>query len=249
MPIQSRPPIGDDDGVRRRWPRPAAPARHRRRARSSRPSMSGQCGLAPVATMTASGASRSTSARSTAVPRTMRTPASSHLAREIGRRCRRTRRGRGRSCASSAWPPSCVARLVERHLVAALGGDGGSFHAGRTAAGDQHTLLARDRRPCAMRQLAARSPDAGCRRSSSPGGNGGCRPGCRRCRRGCRRRGPACGLVRHLRVGDHRPRHAAHVGLAGGDDLLGDLRLVDAAGDQAPASSRPAFTAAAKGAT
>ena len=35
-------------------------------------------------------------------------------------------------------------------------------------------------------------------------------------------------LVGHLRVADHRPRHAAHVGLAGGDDRLRLLGLVDA---------------------
>ena len=40
------------------------------------------------------------------------------------------------------------------------------------------------------------------------------------------------GLVGHLGVRDHRPRHAAHVGLSGGKHCLGDLRLVDAAGDE-----------------
>ena len=44
---------------------------------------------------------------------------------------------------------------------------------------------------------------------------------------------PAGGcLVRHLRVADHGPGHAAHVGLAAGDHLLGDLGLVDAPGHQ-----------------
>jgi hypothetical protein len=39
-------------------------------------------------------------------------------------------------------------------------------------------------------------------------------------------------LARHRRVADHRPGHAAHVGLAGGYHGLGLLRLVDPARDQ-----------------
>ena len=34
---------------------------------------------------------------------------------------------------------------------------------------------------------------------------------------------------RHVRIGDQRPRHAAHIGSTSGDDALRFLRLVDAA--------------------
>ena len=43
---------------------------------------------------------------------------------------------------------------------------------------------------------------------------------------------PVARLIGQLRVADHRPGHAAQIGLAGGQDALGDLRLVDAPGDQ-----------------
>ena len=39
-------------------------------------------------------------------------------------------------------------------------------------------------------------------------------------------------LGRHLGVADHGARHAAHVGLSGGEHLFSDLRLVDAPGHE-----------------
>ncbi len=42
-------------------------------------------------------------------------------------------------------------------------------------------------------------------------------------------------LSRHVGVADHRPRHADKIGRSAGEDLLGILRLIDAACDEAPA--------------
>ena len=65
----------------------------------------------------------------------------------------------GRTCARSAWPPKPLARFVERHVMAALGGDGGGFHAGRAAASDHDLLRLRGRVQRAVGQLA---PGLGC---------------------------------------------------------------------------------------
>ncbi len=39
-------------------------------------------------------------------------------------------------------------------------------------------------------------------------------------------------LVRHFRIADHGPRHPAHVGRTFGEDALGLMGLVDAAGNE-----------------
>ena len=115
--------------------------------------------------------------------------------------------------------------------MAALGGDGGGLHAGRSAA-DHHDLPP-DLRRCqrAVGELAAslgmldagdgeadlHMPDAGL-----VAGDAGADVVAAICPR----------LRRHLGIADHRAGHAAHIGGAVGDDALGFLRLIDAAGDE-----------------
>ena len=115
--------------------------------------------------------------------------------------------------------------------MAAGRGDGRGLHAPRPAAGDEHALAAAGGLHRAVIELAPRlgmldagdgiaqmeMPDAGL-----VAGDAGADVV----------ELAGLGLGRHLGIADHRPGHAAEIGLARGQHLLGDLGLVDAAGDE-----------------
>nr|CAI0335622.1 hypothetical protein SHINE37_10579 [Rhizobiaceae bacterium] len=124
-----------------------------------------------------------------------------------------------------------VRGFIERDLMAAGGGDRGRLHAARPAA-DHHDLLRCGRRhQRAEGQLAAglRVLDAGDRHAAVKVADAGLVAG----DAGADVVGAALlGLCRHLGIADQRARHAADIGRARGDDRLGLVRLVDAAGDE-----------------
>ena len=123
----------------------------------------------------------------------------------------------------AAQPFAC---LIEGHVMPALGGDGRGLHAARAAADHQDLPALHRLRQRAVGQLAPglRMLDAGDRIAhmempdasliARDAGADVVQPSALR-------------LARHFRVADHRAGHADHVGLAGGDDLLAILRLVD----------------------
>ena len=123
------------------------------------------------------------------------------------------------------------AALVKRHPVAAPRRDRGRLHAARPTADDHDRALTRgrlersidelapglgvlDARDTVMRQAVA---DAGLVAADAGADVVGA---------------AGLGLGGEFGVADHRPRHAAHIRLTGRDDPLGDLRLVDAPGDE-----------------
>ena len=143
----------------------------------------------------------------------------------------------GSSCASSAWPPSRALALVERDVVAALGRDRGGLQAGRAAAGDHDLLPARG---LGLVAVDSSRPVSGCwmQEIGRPSWKWPMQAWLQPMQARMSSVGPALALFGHLGIADHRPRHAAHVGRAFGDDALGVLRLVDAAGDEDRGSRR-----------
>ena len=129
--------------------------------------------------------------------------------------------------------------FVEGDLMAALGGDGGGLHARRATAHDHHALGARGGPAGAEFELAPGLGvlDAG----DGVAGEEMADAGLVAADTGADVVDPArARLVRHLGVADHGPGHAADVGLAPLENLLGDLGLVDAAGDDdGPVHPRP----------
>ena len=121
-------------------------------------------------------------------------------------------------------------RLAEGHLMTAGGKHGCRLHPGRTAAGDQHPFRLPGASELAIGELAAGLGvlDAGDRIALVEMADTGLIAG----DAGADIVGAALlGLHGHFGIADHRPGHAAGIGLARGDDGLGDLRLVDAPGD------------------
>src|SRR5690606_2055844 len=117
------------------------------------------------------------------------------------------------------------------YLMAALGRDRRRLHPAGTAAGDENPAPRRRGLAIAIDQLAAafgeldagdriaevEMPDAGL--VAADAGADVVEPA-------------GLGLAGHGGVADHRPGHAAEVGLAGGEHLLRLLRLVDPPGDE-----------------
>ena len=123
------------------------------------------------------------------------------------------------------------AGFVEGDLVAALRGDGGGFHPGRAAAHHQDAFAASAGFGLAVEQFAAgfRVLDAGDRQALVEVADARLVAG----DASAHVFGSAAvALVGHLRVADQRAGHAAHIGLALGDDRFGFLGLVDASGDE-----------------
>ncbi|MNZ79298.1 hypothetical protein D3C78_978990 [compost metagenome] len=123
------------------------------------------------------------------------------------------------------------ARLVEGHRMAALRRSDGCLHSARPAADDHHPLASCRRLQRAVDQLAAgfRVLDAGNRVAAMEmadarlvAGDAGADVV----------RAALLGLGRHLGIADQRAGHPAHVGLAGSQDCLGLVRLVDPPGDE-----------------
>jgi hypothetical protein len=124
-----------------------------------------------------------------------------------------------------------VAALVECHLMTALGGDDRGFHARWPASNHDNPLLLRRRLddtqtefPTGLGPLYAR--DRGVQLDVADTGliAGDAGPDVIE--------PPFTSLLRHLGIGDHRAGHAAHVGLFGGYDPIGDLRLIDPPGNE-----------------
>ena len=133
----------------------------------------------------------------------------------------------GNACASNACPAESALALAQGDVVAALSRHRGRLHATGSAARDQDAFLA-GRRPLAvvaklstgLGMLNARDriarlhvADAGLIAADAGADVVGA---------------SLPRLVGHLRIADLGAGHAAHVGLAGADDLLAHLRLIDA---------------------
>ena len=121
--------------------------------------------------------------------------------------------------------------LVQGDVVAALGGDGGGFHTARPATDDGDAARGLTRCTGAEFELAAGLGvlDARDRESFQHMADTGLIAGDTGANivEAAGRR-----LRRHIGIADHRPGHADHIGLAGGQDLFGGLRLVDPPGDE-----------------
>ena len=128
----------------------------------STPSISAARGLAPVAMMTASGFSASISARVTLVRSTTLALGQLHLAREVGDDAAELGAA-GQHLRQQRLSAQPLARLVERDIVPALGGNRRRLHAAGSAAGDHAPSSCGRRRQRAVGQLAPglRMLDAG----------------------------------------------------------------------------------------
>ena len=163
MPIQSQRQSATSTRTRRHWPRRSAPARHRPHALVLAPlDRRARSGCAPVAMITASGCSlprraAASTARLQHAPG--RRPAPSRARRLVTMPPNSARPGS--SCASSAWPPSCAACLVERDVDdRARPATAAAFMPAGPAAGDEDAL-SRLGAGCACRRLSSR-PVSGC---------------------------------------------------------------------------------------